>query len=95
QPATQTPARGTTNAAAPNVVNITNMRFGAGTVTVKAGSTVTWQQSDDMPHTVSGEGWGSGTLNRGERFSHTFDKPGRYTYTCRFHPHMSAVVIVE
>lgn len=86
------PAEAATKAAS---VTIANMRFGAGEVTIKAGESVTWSQSENMPHTVTGEGWGSGTLSRGQTFTQVFDKPGRYAYTCRFHPNMNGVVIVE
>ena len=32
---------------------------------------------------------------RGERFSFSFERPGRYDYFCRVHPGMTALVVVS
>lgn len=79
-------------------IDIQGMAFQPASVTVKAGSTVTWVNRDSAPHTVTSMGSGplaSGTLNRGGSYSMTFDDPGTYTYYCKFHPNMRASIIVE
>ncbi|MGD2074983.1 MAG: cupredoxin family copper-binding protein [Gammaproteobacteria bacterium] len=78
-------------------VRINGMRFEPSTITVEPGTTVTWVHESSMPHTVSGNGGGvqSGTLYRGQTFSHTFDGTGRYDYVCDFHPSMEGSVVVE
>ena len=77
---------------------IQGMAFQPLNLTVKAGATVTWVNNDNAPHTVTGTNTGllaSGTLNRGDRYSMTFDKPGIYNYYCKFHPNMRATITVE
>lgn len=78
-------------------VNISQMRFNAPTVTIKVGGTVTWTNSEGAPHTVTATdgSFSSSQLTSGDTFSHTFDKPGTYTYFCEVHPMMKATVVVE
>lgn len=78
-------------------VSISQMRFNAATVTIKAGGTVTWTNGEGAPHTVTATdgSFGSAQLSNGDTFSHTFDKPGTYTYFCQVHPMMKATVVVE
>lgn len=72
-------------------------RFSPEVITVKAGSTVTWTNSDNFTHSVRLLD-GSGTdkvVERGQSVSITFDKPGEYDYDCRFHSNdMKGKVIV-
>lgn len=78
-------------------VDISQMRFSAPTVTIKAGGTVTWTNREGAPHTVTATdgSFGSSQLTSGDSFSHTFDEPGTYTYFCKVHPMMKATVVVE
>jgi plastocyanin len=78
-------------------VKIDNFSFGPTTVTVAVGSTVTWTNRDDIPHTVvSNEGvFKSKVLDTDERFSYTFVKAGRYPYFCSIHPKMTGAVVVQ
>ena len=78
-------------------VDISQMRFDAPTVTVKAGGTVTWTNRDGAPHTVTATdgSFGSSQLTSGDSFSHTFSEPGTYTYFCQVHPMMKATVVVK
>ena len=65
---------------------------------VAAGSTVTWTNDDDAPHTVTFDGDAvedSGELAKGDTFEATFDEPGSYSYVCAIHPKMTATVTVE
>jgi plastocyanin len=78
-------------------VKIDNFSFGPGTLTVAVGTTVTWTNRDDIPHTVvSTEGvFKSKVLDTDERFSFTFSKAGSYPYFCSIHPKMTGKVIVQ
>lgn len=78
-------------------VTIDNFTFKAPVVTVRPGTTVTWTNGDDIPHTVvSKDGvFKSKVLDTGDRFSFTFAKPGQFSYFCSLHPHMTGTVIVK
>ena len=78
-------------------VKIDNFSFGPGTLTVPVGTTVTWTNRDDIPHTVVGtEGvFKSKVLDTDEKFSFTFDKAGSYQYFCSIHPKMTGRVVVR
>src|SRR5438309_8401713 len=84
-------------APAAGVVEITNFTFKAPVVTVKRGTTVTWTNADDIPHTVvSKDGlFKSKVLDTGDKFSFTFAKAGQFGYFCSIHPHMTGTVIVK
>ena len=78
-------------------VQIDNFTFKNPVVTVKPGTTVTWTNGDDIPHTVvSKDGvFKSKVLDTGDKFSFTFAKPGQFGYFCSLHPHMTGTVIVK
>jgi plastocyanin len=78
-------------------VQIGNFTFKAQVLTVKPGTTVTWTNGDDIPHTVvSKEGaFKSKVLDTGDRFSFTFAKPGQFGYFCSLHPHMTGTIVVK
>lgn len=78
-------------------VTIGNFTFNSPALTVKPGTTVTWTNADDIPHTVvSKEGiFKSKVLDTGDRFSFTFAKPGQFGYYCSLHPHMTGIVTVK
>jgi plastocyanin len=94
-PATSTPPPPAVPAGAAEV-GIVNFKFTAATVTIKGGGTIDWTNHDDIGHTVSfaGQGINSKVLQRNDRFSHTFDTPGTYTYICSIHPFMHGTVVV-
>jgi amicyanin len=81
---------------APQLVHIANFTFAQPAITVKRGSTVTWTNDDDIPHTVVAvdKSFKSKVLDTGDRFSFTFAKPGQFAYFCSIHPHMTGKVIV-
>ena len=86
------------SASAPTAeVKIDNFSFGPQTITVAAGTTVTWTNRDDIPHTVaSTDGvFKSKVRDTDEKFSFTFDKPGTYPYYCTIHPKMTGKVVVQ
>jgi len=78
-------------------VKIDNFSFGPGTLTVPVGTTVTWTNRDDIPHTVvSTDGaFKSKVLDTDEKFSFTFGKAGTFPYFCSIHPKMTGKVIVQ
>src|SRR5258707_382329 len=78
-------------------VSIGNFTFKNPVVTVKPGTTVTWTNGDDIPHTVvSKDGvFKSKVLDTGDRFSFTFAKAGQFGYFCSLHPHMTGTIVVK
>ena len=83
-------------AADATAVKIANFTFGPQELKVKVGTTVTWTNEDDIPHTVvSPNNFRSKALDTNDTFSFTFSKPGTYRYFCSLHPHMTATVVVE
>jgi plastocyanin len=88
-------ARAQTPAAA---VSIHNFTFNPQTVTVKAGTTVTWTNKDDIPHGIAATNntfKRSQALDTDDSFSFTFTTPGTYQYFCYIHPHMTGTIVVE
>ena len=83
--------------AADATVKIDNFTFDPPRLTVKAGTSVTWYNQDDIPHTVtaSEKQFKSKTLDTDDKFTFTFTTPGTYEYFCSLHPHMTGVVVVE
>jgi plastocyanin len=82
---------------APAEVTIDNFTFGPPALTVPAGTTITWTNRDDIPHTVvSTDGvFKSRVLDTDEKFSYTFAKPGTFPYFCSIHPKMTGKVLVQ
>jgi plastocyanin len=78
-------------------VKIDNFVFGPQTITVPVGTTVTWTNKDDIPHTiVSTDGvFKSKVRDTDEKFSYTFNKAGEYPYYCSIHPKMTGRVVVQ
>jgi plastocyanin len=77
-------------------VKIDNFSFGPVAITVPAGTTVTWTNRDDIPHTVvsTDKVFKSKVLDTDGKFSYTFTKPGEYPYFCSIHPKMTGKVVV-
>jgi plastocyanin len=80
-------------------VTIDNFSFTPATLTVAVGTTVTWSNHDDIPHTVVSTDdprtFKSKVLDTDEKFSFTFTKAGTYPYFCSIHPKMTGKVIVQ
>jgi plastocyanin len=78
-------------------VEIDNFAFSPGRITVKTGTTVTWLNADDTPHTVAASSklFKSKALDTDGSFSFTFTTPGMYEYFCSLHPYMTGTVVVE
>jgi plastocyanin len=84
-------------AAAAAEVKVDNFSFSPATLTVAAGTTVTWTNRDDIPHNVvsTDKVFKSKVMDTDEKFSYTFTKPGSYAYFCSIHPHMTGTVVVK
>jgi plastocyanin len=77
-------------------VKIANFTFDPPTLTVKAGTIVTWVNADDIPHVVSEKDgkFRSSALDTGDKFSQTFSTAGTVEYFCAIHPHMTGKIVV-
>jgi amicyanin len=79
-------------------VSIDNFTFTPPTLTVKAGTTVTWTNKDDIPHGIAATNNAfpkSRALDTDDSYSFTFTTPGTYQYFCYIHPHMVGTIVVE
>jgi plastocyanin len=77
-------------------VMIDNFTFEPAQLTVKVGTTVTWKNRDDIPHTVVSAGkFRSKTMDTEDSYSFTFTAAGDYKYFCSLHPHMTGTIKVE
>ena len=78
-------------------ISIDNFTFSPQTLTVPAGTKVTWINHDDVPHTVvdTGKRFKSAALDTDDKFSFTFTIAGEYTYFCGIHTHMTGKIIVK
>jgi plastocyanin len=81
-----------------NTVSIDNFTFAPPTLTVKAGTTVTWINKDDIPHAIASATSAftkSKALDTDDTFTFTFTAPGTYKYFCYLHPHMVGLIVVD
>lgn len=78
-------------------VKIDNFTFEPQTLTVKAGTTITWTNRDDIPHTVVSNDlvFKSKPLDTDQTFTFTLTKPGTYPYFCSIHPKMTGKIVVQ
>jgi plastocyanin len=78
-------------------VTIHDFAFAPGEVTIAPGTTVTWVNRDDIPHTVvnTDKAFRSPALDTDDKFSFTFANAGEYKYFCSLHPHMTGKIIVK
>jgi plastocyanin len=89
----------TSDAVAIDAVTIKDYMFGPKVITVKAGTKVTWTNTDAVSHTItadtpSSDAPSSMDIAQGKSFSFTFTKAGTYTYHCFPHPYMHGTVVV-
>jgi plastocyanin len=79
-------------------ISIDNFTFNPPTLTVKAGTTVTWTNKDDIPHGIASSNNAftrSKAMDTDDSFSFTFTAPGTYQYFCYIHPHMTGMIVVQ
>jgi plastocyanin len=82
---------------AANAVKIDNFSFAPAAIIVAAGTTVTWTNEDDIPHTVTQDDkkFKSPPLDTDDHWSFTFTEPGEYHYFCSLHSKMVGTVVVK
>lgn len=101
----QTGASGSEIVISPGSSSPSNTKFyEPTTLTVKAGTTVTWKNTDSTLHTVTsgsaeggepGADFDSSYLAGGKTFQWTFSTPGTFDYFCTLHPYMKGQVVVN
>jgi plastocyanin len=80
-----------------DTVMIKDFMFSPMSMTVKVGSTLTWKNLDDEPHTVVNDAglFRSAALDQNDTFQYKFDKPGVYKIFCGIHPNMRETITVQ
>ena len=78
-------------------VHIDNFSFTPAEITISPGTTVTWENRDDIPHNIvaTNKAFRSKVMDTEQKFSFTFGTLGVYEYFCALHPHMKGKVIVK
>jgi plastocyanin len=78
-------------------IDIDNFKFGVVSLEVAPGTTVTWTNRDDVPHTITSttKVFKSAALDTGETFSYTFNDAGKFEYYCSMHPRMTGKIVVK
>ena len=81
----------------PTTIVVKNFMFMPMSLTVTAGSTVTWSNQDQEPHTVVSDTglFRSSAIDTNESFSFKFDQPGTYHFMCSIHPQMVGTIVVQ
>lgn len=85
-------------AAAPTpTIAIEEFTYTPRAVTIAPGTTVTWVNRDEEPHTVTSAtgAFASAGLVKDDSFAQTFTTRGTYQYFCALHPYMKATVVVQ
>lgn len=92
----QTPANQGTPVIGITHLTMQNFAYQPTNIQVKVGTTVTWTNQDNVPHSVTFKNGmkDSGLLSQGQSFSYTFNTSGTYQYYCTVHPYMVATVTV-
>lgn len=80
-------------------IGIADFAYDPATVTVKAGTAVSWTNEDAAAHTATistgTQKFDTATIEEGQTATVTFDTPGTYAYICVFHPLMKGTLVVE
>ena len=78
-------------------VKIDNFTFEPSELEIAPGTTVTWVNGDDIPHTVvaTNRAFRSRALDTEDTFSFTFTSVGEFDYFCSLHPHMTGKILVN
>ena len=96
-PAATTTTMVAASAQSTDKVEIADFKYAPETATVNVGTEVTWTNDDDATHTATADdsSFDTGDLDKGDAKTVTFEKPGKFTYYCRFHPFMKATIEVQ
>ncbi len=78
-------------------VTIDNFTFSPAKLAVGKGAEVTWDNHDDIPHTIvlTAIGVRSKAIDTDKTFSYRFNKAGTFAYICGLHPQMHGQVVVR
>ena len=78
-------------------LTIDNFTFAPAELTISVGTTVTWDNHDDIPHSLMEKNklFRSKALDTDESYSFTVTSAGVYDYFCGLHPHMVGKIIVK
>ena len=78
-------------------IRIKNYQFETPSLTVPAGTTVSWLNDDVDVHTATSRtrAFSSPGLDPNETYAFRFDTPGTYAYFCALHPQMTAQIVVQ
>jgi plastocyanin len=84
-------------AGTPPRIGIKEFKYAPSVLSVPVGTTVTWINHDEEPHTVTSAtgAFASPGLVNEETFAQVFRTKGTYQYFCSLHPHMKATVVVK
>jgi len=87
---------GNNNAPTAASITIKNMAFNPVSLSVSAGTTVTWTNSDTAMHTVTADNgsFNSGNIAIGATYSRAFNSAGTFSYHCALHPEMTGKILV-
>jgi plastocyanin len=96
-PAASAAASQAAAAAGASAITIQNFAFAPASLTVKAGTTVTWTNNDSPTHSVkwADDAAGSSPLTTGSSYTRTFATPGTYAYVCGIHASMHGTIVVN
>ena len=80
-----------------NTILIQNSTFNPNPMHIKAGTEVVWVNQDNTPHKIVSDtgNFESPTLNNGDTFTYTFDKPGEYNYHDGINTSIKGKLIIE
>jgi plastocyanin len=87
------PARAAQNYTVDNA----DFAFVPAALAIAVGDTVTWTNSDPVPHTATADDgtFDSGAMDQGATYSFTFATAGEFAYTCLYHPEMAGTITVR
>lgn len=96
-PATTSSPPTTPSASGSSNIAIGGYAFNPSDITVNVGTTVTWTNNDPVGHQIVSDSaaFQSSVMNRGEKYSFTFENAGTYAYHCSIHPSMKGSVVVK
>jgi plastocyanin len=79
-----------------HTIAIENLQFTPQTLTIKRGDRVVWANRDLVPHTATAaKAFDSRSIASNASWTYVARTPGRYDYSCTFHPMMKATLVVE
>ena len=78
-------------------IDIHDLAYHPAQTEIAVGTTVTWTNSDTVPHTATATDrtFDSSILDPGKSYSHTFEKAGTFDYSCLVHPQMKGTIVVR